>query len=103
MSADLFWNRRRFIATVASASGLAALPKIATSADDNWDAGLLAHLIPAANHNRFAIKASFTQAIEGQLTLTVGGKAVLGHPTDTAGHFFSFDIGLSFLDQKSFQ
>ena len=93
MSADLFWNRRRFIATVASASGLAALPKIATSSDDNWDAGLLAHLIPAANHNRFAIKASFTQAIEGQLTLTVGGKAVLGHPTDTAGHFFSFDIG----------
>ncbi len=93
MTRDASWTRRRFISAAATAAGVAAVPRLHTFADDGWDAGTLEHLIPAASHNRFAIKASFNAAPEGVPVLKVGNRHTPGHATDSAGRFFSFDIG----------
>jgi hypothetical protein len=64
-------TRREFLAGAAVA---ATLPRLITtgiggpaSAAENprekdWDQGAVQHLIPTASHDRFLIKASFTQA-----------------------------------------
>ena len=87
------WTRRRFVATAASAAGLASLPGLRAVAEDGWNAGSLSHLIPAASHNRFTIKASFVQAMADAPLLTAGDRSVAGTATDSTGHFYSFDIG----------
>ena len=87
------WTRRRFMTTAASAAGLAAMPRWSTAADEAWNAGRLEHLLPAASHDRIAIKATFAEAPEGPVFLNANGRCVVGRPTDSDGRFFAFDIG----------
>jgi hypothetical protein len=89
---DSQWSRRRFVATAASAAGLASLPRLQAWADDFWNAGIVAHLLPTANHERFAIKASFVESLNGLPVLHVGDRRTTGRPTDSANQYFSFDI-----------
>ena len=86
------WSRRRFVATAASAAGLASVPRLQAWANDGWNAGSVAHLLPTANHERIAIKASFIESLDGQPVLRVGQRQVAGHPTDSDHQYFSFDI-----------
>lgn len=87
------WSRRRFVATAATISGLASMPRMGFSAPDSWKPGLVSHLIPAASHNRFALKASFSETLSTPPILKVGNLQALGQATDTANQFFSFDVG----------
>ena len=91
-------SRRDFLTLGTAAAGLGAfgltLPDTALAttpaADTNWHAGQLAHLIPAASHDRFLIKASFQAPLAHAPWLIVNGKRVAGEPTDTAGRFWRF-------------
>ena len=87
------WTRRRFMTTTASAAGLVAIPQWSASAEEAWDAGRLEHLLPAASHNRIAIKATFAEAPECPVFLKVGDRRVAGRATDSDSRFFAFDIG----------
>jgi len=87
------WTRRRFMTTAATAAGLAAMPQWSAGADDGWDAGRLEHLLPAASHDRIAIKATFAETPGGKVFLKVGDRHAAGRPTDSDGRFFAFDIG----------
>ena len=87
------WTRRRFMTTAASAAGLAAMPRWSTVADEAWNAGRIEHLLPAACHDRIAIKATFAEAPEGPVFLKASDRRVAGRPTDSDGRFFAFDIG----------
>ena len=54
------------------------------------------HLIPTASHDRFLIKASFTEAQVAPPTLEVGNTKVRGQSNAAAGDFWQFDVtGLS--------
>jgi len=86
------WTRRRFVATAASAAGLASVPRMAAGDDGDWDGGLLAHLLPAASHDRFAIKASFTEPLAAAPYLQLGSRRVRGVKTDSDNRYFSFDV-----------
>ena len=61
------------------------------SETDEWWPGDLVHLIPAANHERLAIKCSFSSPREVAPTLICGSNRVEGTPSDSAGLFYSFD------------
>ena len=87
------WTRRRFMTTAASAAGLAAMPRLSAATDESWQAGRLEHLLPAASHDRIAIKATFAEAPRSTVFLTVGDRRVAGRATDSDSRFFSFDIG----------
>jgi phosphodiesterase/alkaline phosphatase D-like protein len=65
----------------------------ALAQDLNWNAGAVQHLLPAANHNRFRVKASFTRPLAQAPRLSAGGALATASKTDTAGEFWSFDIG----------
>ena len=56
-----------------------------------WNAGMLAHLIPAASHDRLLIKASFKTALATTPLLSIDGRAVPGEQTDPLGRFWRFD------------
>ena len=53
----------------------------------------LRHLLPAATHDRFLIKASFHQARRLAPELRVGNRRVAGERTDSDGQFWQFDVG----------
>lgn len=91
MNRHSHWTRRRFIVTAASAAGLAAATRSPVDADESWLAGSLEHLLPAASHDRVAIKCSFSAALEAPPILRIGDLRVPGIRTDTDGRFFSFD------------
>lgn len=88
-------SRRDFLTLSTAAAGLGALgltlPEGAHAADANWHAGQLAHLIPAASHERFLIKASFHAPLARAPWLMVNGTRVAGEQTDAAGRFWRFD------------
>ncbi|MEM7018226.1 MAG: hypothetical protein AAF512_12905 [Pseudomonadota bacterium] len=87
------WNRRDFLAAVSVLSSSALLPHTAWSGEaGSWSAGELNHLIPTANHQRFAIKCSFKQAQQSDPALRVGEHSVTGKAADAERRFFSFDI-----------
>ncbi|MBL8218732.1 MAG: hypothetical protein JNL62_05865, partial [Bryobacterales bacterium] len=75
-------NRRTFVMTAAGA---------AAAQGAGWQAGEVAHLLPTANENRILLKASFQRRV-AQPVLRSGKKTVAGRPTDTQGHFWSFDL-----------
>ncbi len=79
------------MATSSIIAGVASLPQ-RSIADDGWNPGIVSHLIPAASHERFALKASFAERIDELPLLHVGGRSVAGVPTDSANRFFSFDV-----------
>ena len=90
-------SRRRFLElTAAGAAGLAlpyrAAADPAASRAGEWDAGELAHLIPAANHERFRIKASFQRPLDAAPELRAGSRSTRGVRTDSQGRFWSFDL-----------
>lgn len=87
------WSRRRFVATAASAAGLAWVPGSGVRGEDNWNAGIVSHLLPTANHERFAVKASFVRPLTSAPVLRVGNERVDGVRTDSQRQFFSFDVG----------
>src|ERR1700754_394011 len=64
--------------------------------EKDWDQGGVQHLIPTASHDRFLIKASFTEAQLAPPELTVGNTKVRGQSNTSAGDFWQFDVtGLS--------
>ncbi len=93
MTRNSVWSRRRFIATAAIASGIATAPRTPARAEEDWWSGSLEHLLPAASHDRMAIKCSFTDTLDVAPVLRVGDRQVAGIRTDTQGRFFKFDIG----------
>jgi hypothetical protein len=86
------WTRRRFVATAASAAGLAMAPALRATGQDGWNPGIVSHLLPAANHARFSIKVSLAESLDSPPVLHVGDRSVGGRPTDSLNQYFSFDI-----------
>src|SRR5438093_1533320 len=80
-------TRRDFLNGTAVAL-VAALPAKAAT---NWNAGSVIHLLPAVNHNRILIKASFEQPPPAPPRLRAGGKSYAGQRTDARGAFWAFD------------
>ena len=72
---------------------IAAQESLRTGTDD-WDAGLVRHLLPAVNETRFLIKASFTRPLKEQPRLQIRSgsnrQSVEGHLNDTIGEFWQF-------------
>ena len=58
----------------------------------NWDQGQVQHLLPTVSHDRFLIKASFTQAQLAAPELMVGATRVRGQSNAPAGDFWQFDV-----------
>ncbi len=56
-----------------------------------WNAGMLAHVIPAASHDRLLIKASFKTVLATTPLFSIDGRAVPGERTDPLGRFWRFD------------
>jgi hypothetical protein len=52
----------------------------------------LRHLLPAATHERFLIKASYHAPVRRAPELRVGDRRVMGHRTDSDGQFWLFDV-----------
>ena len=83
-------SRRQFLTTTLSGAGvLATRPQ----GKPNWNSGIVRHLLPAVSHNRLRLKASFDQPLTAVPMLRAGSRPVPGVRTDTAGEFYSFDIG----------
>lgn len=85
------WTRRRFIGAAAAAAAGTGLSRSPARAEDGWRAGPLQHLIPAASHDRVALKCSFAEPLDFVPVLRIGGRPVAGRGTDTERRFFSFD------------
>ncbi|HEX8884792.1 MAG TPA: twin-arginine translocation signal domain-containing protein, partial [Noviherbaspirillum sp.] len=71
-------SRRQFLQTGALLAAGIALPAADVLASDDWHAGELAHLLPAASHERFLIKASFRTPLTEAPRLSVNGRNVVG-------------------------
>lgn len=90
-------TRRGFIGSSLPAVGLASLaggvasPASARPVADTWDRGSVRHILAAANHERFLIKASFDMNLGEIPHLSIAGRMVPGSRTDSAGQFWSFD------------
>ncbi len=99
-------TRREFL---AGATVAATLPRLITTGiggpasaaekpprEKDWDQGAVQHLIPTASHDRFLIKASFTQGQVAAPELAIGNTRVRGQSNAAAGDFWQFDVtGLS--------
>ena len=85
------WTRRRFIASAAAAAAGTGLGRSPAIGQDGWRGGPLQHLIPAASHDRVALKCSFADSLDFVPVLRIGGRLVAGRSTDTERRFFSFD------------
>src|SRR5258708_30375310 len=95
-------TRREFVLGAAAATlprlittgvgGPAAAAENGTSRERGWDQGAVQHLIPPASHDRFLIKASFTQAQLAPPTLEAGAAKVRGQPTPSAAAFCRFNV-----------
>jgi hypothetical protein len=96
-------TRRDFLAGAAAAAtlprlistgigGPAAAAETKSSAEKDWDQGAVQHLIPTASHDRFLIKASFTQAQLGPPELDVGNTRIRGQANASSGDFWQFDV-----------
>ncbi len=86
------WTRRRFLATAAAAAGGTTFQPGRAQPDDGWNAGELSHLIPAANHERIAIKCSFARPLDREPELRIAGRRIAGRSTCSERRFFSFDV-----------
>jgi hypothetical protein len=87
-------DRREFLQIVAAAGALQLLGSfdvLGAAASDGWDQGQLIHLIPAATHDRFLLKASFQSAFDRPPRLRIRDRIVEGIQTDTDGRFWRFD------------
>jgi hypothetical protein len=76
----------------AGIGGPAAAAEAASPREKDWDQGEVQHLIPTVSHDRFLIKASFTQAQLAAPELDVNGARVRGQANASAGDFWQFDV-----------
>ena len=83
----MHWSRREFLAATGTAAAITALGE--QSHNSSWQSGELVHLIPAANHEQFAIKCSFRKP-QTPPRLIVGDRIINARMTDTEGRYFSF-------------
>lgn len=97
-------NRRDFLRKTAggmAAAWLSTWPaqKLAAQQDlapenDDWDSGLVQHLLPAVNESRFLIKASFTRAVSDRPVLKIQNgsstQSIDGYQNDSNGQFWQF-------------
>ncbi len=87
-------QRRHFIQASIAAGATGVAPSLVLAQRGGWSAGQVSHLVPAANHNRFIIKAGFRRSVVP--ALLVADKRIPGRPTDTTDTGFAFDVqGLS--------
>ena len=80
-------QRRQFIQASIAAG---ASPSLVLAREAGWSAGQVSHLVPAANHDRFVIKAGFHRSVVP--SLLVADKRIPGRPTDTTDTGFAFDV-----------
>ena len=99
MTTPRSFDRRKFLAGSAGALGAAVFGRLplallaeqgAPPAAADWDAGRVRHLLPAASDSRVLLKASFDGPLSAAPTLRVGGAAVSGRMSDTAGEYWQF-------------
>ena len=86
---------RRRVLGIGAAGGallLGALGRAASAQPAAWNPGPLAHLVPAASHERFLIKASLRSPTSAPLSLMIDDRMVQGVMADAAGRFWWFDI-----------
>ena len=61
---------------------------------DNWDSGVVRHLLPAVNESRILIKASFSSALTEPPRLVIqngdSNRLIEGYVNDTSGEFWQF-------------
>lgn len=93
-------NRRHLLA--AAALGAAVPLGYSLSGQDapsdvedgqTWQAGPVQHLLPAASSTRFLIKLSLNEPATEAPVLRAGDLSVAGLQMDTAGTFYTFDVG----------
>jgi hypothetical protein len=96
-------TRREFLGVGASAAlGLLPLGEGAPvaaqtaagggiAAQQTWDDGQLAHVLPTSSHDRILLKASFKNPLEAAPILRVGDQRVVGERSDTRGSFWQFN------------
>jgi hypothetical protein len=78
-------------ALLASGAGLACSDESAPYEEDtHWSAGDVAHLLPAASHDRILLKASFQRPLRSA-RLRLAGREFEGRRSDAAGLHYSFD------------
>ena len=95
-------TRRDFIVGVAASglpqilsSGIAGPASAADTPnirDRDWDQGLVQHMLPTVNHDRFLIKASFNKPLLAAPELQVGSTRVRGQTNAANGDFWQFDV-----------
>ncbi len=91
-------DRRRFLAGSIGAMGatlfgrfpLEAAAQESVPVAQNWDAGLVNHLLPTVNDTRILLKASFSRPLSTAPVLRIGNRSFAGRMSDTAGEFWQF-------------
>jgi hypothetical protein len=90
-------TRRDFLIGAASVATAALSSSTANAAqarsNRTWNSGDVAHLLPAATHERFLIKTSFRTPHRVPPVLLAGGRKVSARAGDTLGFFWAFDVG----------
>jgi hypothetical protein len=94
------WTRRECLVAGGAAllsSGMAGCRDGAPYVEPgDWNAGDVAHLLPAATHERIRLKASLHGALAAAPVLSVDERDVAGLRGDAHGRFWRFDVsGLS--------
>ena len=98
------FKRRQFLRNSASSMAgawLSSWPwqKLAAQQDlnantDDWDTGIVQHLLPAVNESKMLIKASFTTALNESPLLKIqtngSQRSIQGFMNDTQGEFWQF-------------
>jgi hypothetical protein len=91
-------TRRDFLRQAAATSALLATGTSLSCSDGlppyeeetNWSAGDVAHLLPAASHDRILLKASFHRPLRAA-HLQLAGREFEGRRSDAGGLHYSFD------------
>ena len=90
-------TRRDFLIGAATLATGAIAHRSARAAQSRsssaWNSGDVVHLLPAATHERFLIKASFKAPHRTPPVLVVESRKIAGRQSDTAGLFWAFDAG----------
>ncbi|MEO8127273.1 MAG: hypothetical protein ABI822_09290 [Bryobacteraceae bacterium] len=84
------FSRRHFLTN--SSLGGAGVLLGSQQGGTNWNPGVVRHLLPAINHERLLLKASFLRPQSAAPLLRAGPLRAAGIRTDSAGEFYSFDI-----------
>jgi hypothetical protein len=95
-------TRREFVLGAAAATlprliatgigGPASAAEAPAQREKDWDQGEVQHLLPTVSHDRFLIKASFSQTQVAPPELELGASRVRGEANAAAGDFWQFDV-----------